>query len=1345
MTFPISSSKKRNLIEALGSCRLASPIPLLLALLASVANAASNPDDISFLSNNAQTISVRYRTPAIHWQAVQIGGKTYSTPRIAGTGLSWAEGMPQLPVRVVWLAIPPGSTASLGSVSAHSGAPMPQVPAPTPTQTAGPGGSVESVYAEDAGYYGSGAPFPQSWVELTGPENYRDLRVVRLLIYPCRFPSSDGGTLVLDSIDVVVQLQGAQAGAGLPRPMEEELYTGLISNWQGAARSWKMPKAAGLDMTDPWPSGDLYKVKIEESGIYRITHDDLIEAGIDLQGLDPKTIRLFNNGGTVLPKNLITPRAQEPIENAIMITGEQDGSFDQGDEILFYGQSVHDWSWSSSKDRYLHYRNPYTDYNIYWLNINPQGPQHAQMAPLGVSAAAALTPQFTRAYYVDERELNVVYDSFNLPVSMPDFYGDVFSGPSSRTYSFNLEGTSASAGAHLTLKLRYADALPHSFQVFLNEVLIFTTSSTINERELSPGALVAGGNSLRVQHLGNGTVFMDYFEIEYTRDLQSAAGGQLAFVSPDADGIAQYTIGQAGGGWTPEWIFDITNYAGVKVAQAATFKDSSSAQSPRRYLAITSEALRQPISITQDTRSGDEYANLRISLEADIVVICADDFYETMAAYEDYRENEAPNPVEVLRVKVSDIFDEYGWGLVDPAAIRDFLKTSLPLYNWALSPVYVLFAGDGDFDYKNRLATGDANWVIPFESGIRCTDDWYSYFGPTDNSQAFPELVTGRWPAQSVDELEEMINRLIAYETQGEYGPWQNTITFVADDEYGERGVFMAWETTHTKDTEIIAENFIPKTLNLNKIYLTEYPVTFDPAGGGRRKPAAAAALVAAINEGRLIVNYMGHGNPSVWAHEHVFLQSRDLPQLNNGEKLPLFVAATCDWAYWDSPFDQSMPELMLTLPGGGCIAGMGATRVTGPGANAMLAQNFYEALFEVPGGRKLGQALMLAKSRFFQHNNAPGYSSNENSEKYHLLGDPLMRLAMPELPVEIASGSSDTLYALSHAQLGGQILTQSGDPITTFSGIAHLQVFDTRIQVLYTFPNETTTTYCLPGNLIFRGDCSVQSGQFQSSFVVPVDINYGGAGGRYSVLVYSDEISGSGASDTVVFAPTATTLQDSTPPQVVLYFDSPAFRSGEKVSPEAVLYVQVSDSNGVNLTGSTGHGIVVTIDGQSPIDLTDAFSYDLNSSMTGRAQYQFAPGELSGGVHQAEAMAWDAANNPSTSQVTFEVLTEGDLGLADLLNYPNPFSGTTRFTFRLTEAPAIVSIKVYTVAGRVVKEIREVPVNDVYDVENPNLIWDGRDEEGDLLSNGVYLYKVFAQSLDGRTAEELGKLVFLR
>ncbi len=1318
---------------------LAAVFSSLLISASQVALAAS--PDILLLHNDAQEISLRYRTSKVTWQQMEVGEYVYSTPVVEGCGMAWPEGAPQLPTRVIWLAIPPGATAAINSVTPYAGMPVNNAPAPVPLTVPQEGGFESSVYQEDPAFYAAAAPFPAAWIEMQGPEAYRDLQVVRLLIFPFRFPSTTGGILSIDSLDVTLRIQGGTTGAkSFVRPIEDQFFQGLISNWQGSTKSWKMPRLPQSNLTDPWPAGDLYKIEIGNSGIYKLTYNDLVNAGIDLSGLDPRTIRLFNNGGRVLPEDLQILRAQAPMENAILIQGEEDGSFDPGDEIWFYGQSVNEWEWNSIKSRFQHYRNPYTDHDVYWLNINPIGPPGKRMTNLGQNGTAVLSPLTTRGYYYDEKELYVVYDDYNLPQSMPDFYGDSFSGPSNRSLSFYLENVVDSAPAFLTMKIRYAVSNTHVFEVYINNVYVFTTSSPTVERSLDPGLLHTGNNSIRLEHQSSGTAYLDYFEIEYTRNLTTSSG-QLMFISPEATGLANFQVT----GISSPWIFDITDYADVRAVEAASFKDSSNVYNPRRYLAVNSSALLSPLSLIKDSRSSDEYSNLRSTLGADVLVLCADDFYAAMEEYETYREASEPS-LQVLRIKISDIFNEYGWGLVDPAAIRDFLKATLPIYNWSVSPIYVLFVGDGDFDYKNKLSTGDENWLIPFVSGSRCTDDWYSYFTPTDNSYSYPQLATGRWPARSVAEVEELISRLQTYESATEFGPWQNMVTFVADDEYGQGGAYSSWEKSHTEDTEYIAENYVPQVLNVDKIYLTEYPVSWDPAGGGRRKPEANADLIEAINEGRLLINYMGHGNPTVWAHEHAFLQSRDLPLLNNGGKLPLFVAATCDWAYWDSPFDQSMPEVMLTLPGGGAISTVAATRVTGAGSNSQLAQSFYQELFAEPGSTRVGLALMRAKSNFFVHYQGLG-SNNTNNEKYHLLGDPLMRLAMPQLLVQFDSSSADTLNALDHVTLSGQVLTQGGTPLANFAGTAQIQVFDTRIPVYYGFNNSappSTPTYILPGNLIFRGDCTVLNGHFQSTFIVPVDINYGGAGGRFSVLAYSEDQAGAGADDEVVLGQSAATVLDSLPPSISVYFDSPGFRPGDPVSPTATLNVQVSDSNGINLTGSVGHGIIVTIDDLNPLDLTEAFTYDLDSYTTGKAEYQFLPGELSAGTHELQAMAWDAANNPSISSVDFVVVGDEELRLTNVLNYPNPFSGTTRFTFSLTET-AEVTIKIYTVAGRLVKAISGIQGNASFNYDDPALVWDGRDAQGDLVSNGVYIYKVLARGLNGKEAEEIGKLMFIR
>jgi len=1332
-----------------------SQLPVVLAIgaaslvAAMVYSTAASAADVTVLENKADQIKVRYRVEDLYWQTLEANDTVYKTPVVASSAAQWAPGTPSLPTRVIWLVIPPGATPSIQATIPYGVQDYHSVPAPTAELQPTPDGMGEYVTQENPEFYASTSAYPSAWYELRPPTTFRGLQVVQLIVFPFRFPSGSGGTSGLDSLDVTIKLTGGNPSfSGFTRPLEDEFYQGMIANWSGSAKGWKLPKAAKLDVSDGWPNGDLYKIAIDETGIYKLTYNYLVNAGIDVDAINPAKIRIFNNGGQVLPKDLIVSRPDAPIENAIYFKGDSNGSFDPGEEIWFYGRSVNDWEpgWEASQQRYRlkHYLNPYTEKNIYWLNFDPDGPDGKRMETISSPNSFDLNPTTTSVYDYQEKELYAIYDDFNLPRQLPNLFGDLFSGSSTRTFSLNLDDVVDSGPAYLYVSFYGSDAISHQYGVFINNDWIGNTinkSYTMDDMLAIPEAVLHNGNNtIRFEHLTSGIAYMDYFELEYTRSLQLTTN-RADIVSPNNDGVAHYEIG----GLSDPWIFNVTDFADVSYTTSATFNDYCSKDTLRRYIAQTPAALLTPESIAEDTRDGDEYTNLRSTLGADVLVICADQFYDEMAAYEQYREQDAPEPMDVLRVKISDIYDEYGWGLVDPAAIRDFLKSTLPIYNWAISPMFVLFVGDGDFDYKNKLANDDQNWIIPFEEQARCTDDWYAYFTAYDELYSYPQLALGRWPVQSVSDVENMINRVIAYETEVDYGPWQSRVTFVADDEYGVGTQPSAFEEQHVEDTEVIAETYMPETINVQKIYLTEYPVTWDPAGGGRRKPEANADLMDAINDGCLFVNYMGHGNPTVWAHEHVFLQSRDLPLLANGYKLPMFVAATCDWAYWDNPFAQSMPELMVTMQEDGAIATIAATRTTGANSNYKFLENFYSELFSVPESCRLGESLMRGKASVYFQNPDWWVLGNSNAEKYHLLGDPALRLAMPKLLVVIDDVSSDTLTALDHATVSGRVETQDSIFVSDFNGVLNLQVFDIEIPTLYTFATGSSTTYILPGDLIFRGDASVANGEFQAEFVVPVDISYGGIGGRYSTLAYSDNQSGIGYKNDVVFSESSVALTDDTPPEVKIYFDSPGYRDGDLISSTSTMYVEVSDSNGVNLTGSVGHGIVVTIDGQNPIDLTDSFSYYLDSFTTGRAEYDFGGGELNSGVHTAEAVAWDAANNPNVASTSFEVVSSSSaVKISDVLNYPNPMKSQTRFTFCLTES-ANVTIKVYTVAGRLVKVISDIPGQSSFNYDDDRLVWDGHDEKGDMLSNGVYIYKVIAKNGSGAHDEATGKLIVMR
>jgi flagellar hook assembly protein FlgD len=125
------------------------------------------------------------------------------------------------------------------------------------------------------------------------------------------------------------------------------------------------------------------------------------------------------------------------------------------------------------------------------------------------------------------------------------------------------------------------------------------------------------------------------------------------------------------------------------------------------------------------------------------------------------------------------------------------------------------------------------------------------------------------------------------------------------------------------------------------------------------------------------------------------------------------------------------------------------------------------------------------------------------------------------------------------------------------------------------------------------------------------------------------------------------------------------------------------------------------------------------------------------------KVVAWDVFNNSSSATANFDVISSSGLVLEDIYNYPDPFASNTTFTFQQNlAAPINVKIKVYTVAGRLIREIERIGITSKF----VKVDWDGRDQNGDLLANGTYLYKVIVHSTDGQYSQSaLGKLAKIR
>ena len=161
------------------------------------------------------------------------------------------------------------------------------------------------------------------------------------------------------------------------------------------------------------------------------------------------------------------------------------------------------------------------------------------------------------------------------------------------------------------------------------------------------------------------------------------------------------------------------------------------------------------------------------------------------------------------------------------------------------------------------------------------------------------------------------------------------------------------------------------------------------------------------------------------------------------------------------------------------------------------------------------------------------------------------------------------------------------------------------------------------------------------------------------------------------------------------------------------------------------------------PIVLNNYYTGNLDSYQSGKVMYTMK--ELSVGPHTLDVKVWDVNNNSSSAHIEFTVVEDAEIKLDHVLNYPNPFTTRTTFFFEHNQSCSSLEaqIQIYTVSGRLVKTINKLVPTTGFRAEG--IEWDGRDDFGDQLAKGVYVYRLSVELPDGGKAEKLEKLVLLR
>lgn len=310
------------------------------------------------------------------------------------------------------------------------------------------------------------------------------------------------------------------------------------------------------------------------------------------------------------------------------------------------------------------------------------------------------------------------------------------------------------------------------------------------------------------------------------------------------------------------------------------------------------------------------------------------------------------------------------------------------------------------------------------------------------------------------------------------------------------------------------------------------------------------------------------------------------------------------------------------------------------------------------------------------------------------------------------------------------------------FQGEGTLQLFGAQ-RIMSIVDGIGIFNFKLNGSLLFRGAVSVHNGKFADTVPIPKDVTFGNSA-RIAMYTWNNQTDGTGSTEQVMIDGIETNItQDTVGPVIAVYLDTTSFHPGDVVKSNTNIIVELEDESGINTsTVGVGHQLSATIN--NPVrtfDLSRYYSSSLDNYKKGEVRYPLY--NLSDGKYTVSVKAWDNQNNSSEKETFFEVHSADDFALLNAVNYPNPFSNSTTFTFQRTSSdPIDVEIKIYSIAGRLIKIIDAPNIGESF-VRVP---WDGKDNDGNTLANGIYFYKLIAHDNNAqRSNETIGKLAVMR
>ena len=714
--------------------------------------------------------------------------------------------------------------------------------------------------------------------------------------------------------------------------------------------------------------------------------------------------------------------------------------------------------------------------------------------------------------------------------------------------------------------------------------------------------------------------------------------------------------------------------------------------------------------------------------------------------------HETYDSLRVRIVPADELYNEFSSGTPDANAYRRYMKM---LYDRAGTeadqPRYLLLFGDGAWDNRmlssgwRSLSPDDFLLCYESENSFSATksyvsDDYYCLLDDNEGGSILKDkfdAAVGRLSARTAEEAKILVDKIYAYRTNAYAGAWQNTLCFLGDD--GD-------QNRHMQDAEAVVSTVksLYANYDIKKIYWDAY--TRVTSSTGNSFPDVTRLIKQQLQKGALVMNYSGHGGPSLLSHEAV-LRITDFGEASS-LRLPLWVTAACDVAPFDGQSDN-IGETAMFNKKGGSIAFYGTTRTVYASYNRLQNQSFMKYLLASKNGRRLtiGEAAYLAKNDFVS-------GSTEmltNKLQYVLLGDPALTLASPTEQAVIDSINGKAVAdGIQQLKAGSKVTLKGHLPgHADFNGVVTITVRDIEETIVgkQNDPVATETAFEFQDrpNTIYNGNDSVRNGQFSFSFAVPKDISYSDKTGLFLVYAVNNDksLSAHGECESFTLTGTEDLSNDGVGPSIYCYLNSESFVNGSTVNATPYFYAELTDKDGINVSGGIGHDLELIIDNDMNLtyQLNERFQYDFGDYCKGKVDYVLP--ELSDGPHKLLFRAWDAQNNSSVAELSFVVNATQQPTLSNVICTKNPATTSTSFVISHDRAGSEVDVEleVFDTSGRLLwrKSETGIPTDQTYTID-----WDLTTGNGSRLKTGVYLYRVLISNNGSSKASQAKKLIVL-